>query len=752
MRSVNPTDTDSKKTMHFPVAGMTCQACAHTVERALTAIPGVTRPEVNFGSRTASLHYDTERTSKREIRLAIESAGYRVPEFDGEQPRTLAEDVAFAEEEEARELARLTRDALLAATLGAGTIAATLVGTNPWIAALLATPVVWVAGAGVLTSGLRAFANRSPDMNSLVALGALAAWVSGLAAPLWPEVFGLSGHHLRAAVMILGFVLFGRWLEGRARTRAGRAVRALLDLTPQRARVLSRGEERDVPLEDVRPGQLVLVRPGERVPVDGILFDGQTSVDESMLTGESIPVERSPGDAVHAGTINGMGSVSIQAKAVGEASLVGRIAALVHAAQGSRAPVQRLADRVSAVFVPIVLTLAVATVVVWTLAGAASADVLSRLVAVLVVACPCALGLATPTAVMVAVSRAARAGVLFREAGALERLALVDTIVLDKTGTLSEGRPELVSIDLLGNTDELELLSWAAAVERHSEQPLARAVLDAAKARGLTLPAASDFEAVAGVGVAANVAGKHIRIGSPRSLASAADARVTAAVAAVSERGQTPVVVSVDERPAAVFAFHDPLRRGSRASIEALHELGLSIAIFSGDHDGPVRAVALELGIDDARSALSPTEKATALRALAADGRRVAMVGDGVNDALALALADVGIAMGSGTDVALEAADIALLENEPERLPFLVELARRTRSTIRTNLTWAFAYNALALPLAAGVLVPWNDWSIPPQWAAAAMAGSSLFVVLNSLRLARVGPTKARATAGPQTP
>ena len=726
-----------RTSLSFPVTGMTCQACASSVEKALSAVPGVVHAEVNFGSRSARVERDPSRAAPADIRRAVIAAGYGVPEEAGEADSGLAGDLAFAERAEQEVNARLRRDAIVAGVFGALTIAA---GSDygPWIPTACAGVSLFGAGAGLLAGGWRAARRRSPDMNTLVALGSFSAWIAGGLAPFAPETFGAQGPHLQAVVMILASVLLGRWLEGRARARAGGAVRTLLDLTPPTARVLRRGEEVEIPLAEVRPGNLVLVRPGERIPVDGTILQGHSTVDESMLTGESVPVECGPGESVHAGTLNGLGALSLQATGIGVQSVLGRIAAAVHAAQGSRAPIQRTADRVSAVLVPVVLGIAVASFLIWLAAGAGPDAAVGRFVAVLVVACPCALGLATPTAILVASGRGAREGCLLRTADALQRLASVDAIALDKTGTLTHGVPRLERVaPVADGFDENEILRLAGAVERPSEQPLASAVVQAAEERGLTLPPVNHFQAEPGRGVHGEVEGRAIWIGSPRAAAEADlfDGSEVQHLSEIEERGETPVLVAIDGRLAAVLAMTDALRAESADAVRDLQGLGLEVHVLSGDHPPAVRAVAQRLGADHHRGALSPEEKADYLRELARAGRRTAMAGDGINDALALTVADVGLAMGGGADVAIEAADGALLRDDPSSLPILIRLARRTMTTIRINLAWAFGYNLVALPVAAGALAPWTGWTLPPQWGAVAMAASSLLVVLNSLRL-----------------
>jgi Cu+-exporting ATPase len=698
-------------------------------------VPGIAAAEVNYGSRTASLRLEPAGADEAALRAVLGREGYGIPE-GALTGRTLEEDLEYSERGEREELRRNRLGALVAAAGTAVLLAGHSLGlphaAAPWIAA----PVVFWAGRDLQLRGWRAARTLSPDMNTLVALGTTVAWLAGtLAGPL-PSWFGGAGEHLHAATMITAFVLFGRWLESRARTTAGDAVRKLLELSPPTARVLVRGEEVEVPVEEVRPGQLVLVRPGERVPVDGRVMGGRSELDESHLTGESFPVERGPGEGVFAGSINGSGALRVQASGVGADSTLGRIARAVREAQGSRAPIQRLADRVSAVFVPVVLAAALATLGLW-LALEGPEVAVTRAVAVLVIACPCALGLATPTAIVVASGRGAREGVLVRRAETLERLAAVDAAVFDKTGTLTAGEPHLERIDCAEGVDEAELLTLAASVEAQSEQPLARAILDAARDRGLGRRPATGFRAEPGQGVRATVEGREVWIGSPRAARARGlgTAWLEGRLEALSAEGWTPVVVELDGSPAAVLGLFDAPRPGAARALEALRGLGIAPVLLSGDELAPVRRLAAELGIEDARARLRPEEKVEAVHALEGAGRRVVMVGDGVNDAPALAAAHVGVAMGGGADVALAAADCALLGDDPGRVAVLLRLARATLGTIRANLFWAFAYNLVGLPLAAGALAPLGVPGISPALAAGAMSASSVCVVLNSLRL-----------------
>lgn len=727
------------RALQVPISGMTCQACASKVERILEGQAGIEHAQVNFGARTATLTLSPEEEAaldEKQLGAELAQAGFGIPEGPLGSG-SLEEDVTFSEDAARRDL-RSHRIGFLAAAAGTGVLFLLhLRHVHGLVPALVAAPVVFGAGRDILARGWRAARTGAPDMNTLVGLGTLVAWSAGLLGALLPEWFGDAGEHIHAATMITAFVLLGRWMEARARSKAGDAVRALLELTPDTARVMRMGEEVEVPLGELRVGQLVLVRPGERVPVDGTIMSGETSLDESHLTGESFPVERAPGEKAFAGSINGLGSISLQATGIGAVSALGRITQAVRDAQGSRAPIQRLADRVSAIFVPAVLFIAFATWITWWFLSDPPTAI-SRAVAVLVIACPCALGLATPTAILVASGRGAREGVLVRTAEALERLATIDTVVFDKTGTLTAGEPVVKAIltDEASDGGADELLALAASVERHSEQPLARGIVAEAKSRGLQIKPSTDFLAEPGRGVSGRVGELVVWIGSPRAAQTRGSAdRVQAWTDELSDSGWTPVIVEVAGRIAGAIGLFDAPRPESSAALQALRRQGIEPRILSGDHTEAVKRLAEELGLEQARGRLQPEEKAAELTELAARGRRVAMVGDGINDAPALAAARVGIAMGGGADVAIEAADCALLRDDPRCVSLLIELGRKTVRTIRGNLFWAFAYNMVGLPLAAGVFVPWTQLTISPTWAAAAMSLSSVSVVLNSLRL-----------------
>jgi Cu+-exporting ATPase len=721
--------------LEIPIEGMSCQACAQSIEKALLALPGVSQAEVNYGSRSARVLREPQRAGNELIAAAIQKAGYQVPSDLGAKD-SLWSHAQFGEQAELRALARSRRDAWIACGLGLPIVLAHPLALDPQLALLLAIPVQFIAGFSLLSAGLRAALRMAPDMNTLVAMGSLAAFFSAATETLWPGTLPGAEQHLHAAALILAFVLLGRWLEIRVRRRSGDAIRSLLALTPSRVHVLRKGVPTEVELSEVKPGNLVLVRPGERIAVDGEILEGSSWLDESTWTGESAPIARGAGEHVRAGSLNGSGALSLRAVGVGSDSSLGRVVAAVRTAQGSRAPVQELADRLSAILVPLVLLFAAATLGIWLALGAGAASALERAIAVLVVACPCALGLATPAAVIAAVGRGAREGVLVRDAGALQRLVDIDTIVFDKTGTLSCGRPSLVSTELDG-IERDTALQLAASVEVGSEHTLGEALHAAALERGLSILPSADFLALPGAGAQARVANQLVFVGShAAALERALDPPLAARLLETAlARGESTTLLLVDGQPRAAFGFRDKLRPGAKAAIEELRTQGLAVQIFSGDNPTAVSRVAKELGVEHARGAMTPESKAEAIAQLARAGRKAAMVGDGVNDAAALAGAHVGMAMGGGSDVAIEAADCTILRDDPTRVPLLVSLARRTLHTIRVNLAWAFGYNLIAMPAAAGALEPWLGWSPSPALAAAAMAASSLAVVLNSLRL-----------------
>ena len=623
-------------------------------------------------------------------------------------------------------------------------------GGSNWLELVLATPVVLWGGWPFFVRAVQALRHRTANMFTLIALGTGAAWAFSVVATAAPELFpaGFRGEHgvpvyFEAAAVIVTLVLLGQVLELRARRQTGSAIRALLGLTPKTARrVRPDGTDEDVPLGDVQVGDRLRVRPGEKVPVDGTVAEGRSAVDEAMVTGEPMPVEKNPGDAVIGGTVNGTGGFVMAATKVGAETLLARIVALVGEAQRSRAPVQRLADLVAAWFVPAVVLVAVVTFVVWAAFGPspALAYALVNAVAVLIIACPCALGLATPMSIMVGVGRGAREGVLVRNAEALERMERVDTVVVDKTGTLTEGKPKLVTVESAGGVTEQELLRLAAALERGSEHPLAAAVVAGAKERGVEAPAAEGFESVSGKGVRGRVDGRTVALGNRAMMADAGVGAIddlTGRADALRAGGQTVLFLAVDGKPAGLLGVADPIKATTPEAVARLHAEGLRVVMLTGDSRATAEAVAKTLGIDQVFAEVLPDQKAEAVRRLQAEGRKVAMAGDGINDAPALAAADVGIAMGTGTDVAMESAGVTLVKGDLRGIAKARGLSRAVMANVRQNLVFAFAYNLLGVPVAAGVLYPFFGLLLSPMIAAAAMSLSSVSVVANALRLRR---------------
>ena len=617
-----------------------------------------------------------------------------------------------------------------------------------WIELVLGTPVVLWSGWPFLERGWNSFRTWNLNMFSLIGMGVLAAWIFSVVAVLAPDIFpdgfrdpeGHVGVYFEAAAVIVTLVLLGQVMELRAREGTGKAIRALLDLAAKTARVIrADGTEEEIPLEHVAVGDQLRVRPGDKVPVDGVVLKGRSSIDESMITGEPVPVEKVEGDAVTGATINGTGSLVIEAKRVGSDTMLAQIVEMVAAAQRSRAPIQKYADKVAGMFVPAVIGIAVLAFIAWAIWGPAPAlaYALIAAVAVLIIACPCALGLATPMSIMTATGRGAQAGVLIKNAEALERFEKIDTLIVDKTGTLTEGRPRLVAVMPEEGHDEIEVLSLAASLERGSEHPLAEAIVRGADERGVAMETASEFEAVTGKGVMGTVSGKRVALGN---LALLTDLGLEGA--ALSERanarrdqGETVMFVIVADKIAGLISVADPVKDTTPAAIADLHNLGLTIIMATGDNERTAQAVAARLGIDDIRAGVLPEDKARLIRELQEGGAKVAMAGDGVNDAPALAQADVGIAMGTGADVAIESAGITLVKGNLDGIVRARKLARATMRNIRQNLFFALIYNASGVPVAAGVLYPFFGILIGPMFAAFAMSASSISVVLNSLRL-----------------
>ena len=622
------------------------------------------------------------------------------------------------------------------------------IGAFNWkvISFVLATFVLFVPGIIFYRKGVPALLRWAPDMNSLVVLGATAAWAFSTVAtfaPQWlPE--GTANIYFEAAAVIVTLILVGRWIEARAKGRTGQAIRRLMSLQAKTARVVREGVEQDVAVDAVKVGDVVVVRPGERVPVDGVVTDGASFVDESMLTGEPIPVEKTAGVEVTGGTLNTTGAFRFEARQVGAQTVLAQIVRMVEAAQGAKLPIQALVDKVTGWFVPAVMAIAALTFVVWFLFGPdpALGMALVATVSVLIIACPCAMGLATPTSIMVGVGRAAELGVLFRKGEALQALQGVDVVAFDKTGTLTEGRPTLTDLVTAEGFDEATVLAQVAALEIRSEHPVARALVAAAEARGVTVAQPLDFASIPGKGVTGLVDGARVAVGADRYMAElGCDVAVFAEAAArLGDEGKTPLYAAVDGRLAVIIAVADPVKATTAEAIAALHELGLKVAVISGDNRRTAAAVARRLGIDEVHAEVMPDGKVAVIEELKKGGRRVAFVGDGVNDAPALAAADVGLAVGGGSDVAIESADVVLTGGDLRGAVSAIGLSRATMGNIRQNLAWAFGYNVLLIPVAAGVLYPVFGLMLSPMLAAGAMALSSVSVVLNALRLKTFKP------------
>ena len=729
----------------LPVAGMTCASCVNRIERFLNRADGVADAVVNLATERATVRFDPARIDRGGIVAAIEAAGYEVMPLStaGEAEATDAEQLTRALERRV-----LLRDALLATGIGLAMMAVALwPGGVPWPMDRVnvwmlapATVVQFVFGRRFMVAAARGLRHGDLTMDTLVSLGTLAAYGYSLALTLAGS--GTETYFDSAAV-IIGLVLLGRWLESRAKGQAAGAIRALLELRPTTARVLRDGREADLPIDQVRVGDMLRVRPGERVPVDGAVVDGSSAVDESMLTGESIPVDKRAGDQVIGATMNASGSFVMRAERVGRDTTLAQIARLVEEAQGSKAPIQRVVDQVTARFVPVVVVVAAAAFALWLLLGAAPSlpSALTAAVAVLIIACPCAMGLATPTAIMVGTGKGAEAGILVRDGAALEQAQRITAVVLDKTGTITRGQPAVMELRPVAGIGDDELLRLAAAAERGSEHPLAAAIVRLAAERGPELPAASDFLAIPGGGIRATVEGRGVAVGSERLLAEqGVDVTPLRDLARkTADNGQTPVLVAVDGAPIGLFAIADAVKPESAEAVRRLQGAGLQVWMITGDRGAVAEAIGAQVGIapDRILAEVRPGEKAAKVAALQAEGAVVAMVGDGINDAPALAQADVGVAIGTGADVAVEASDITLVGDDLRSVAAAIRLSRATMRTIRQNLGWAFGYNLVLIPVAAGALFPLTGWLLSPALAAGAMALSSVSVVTNSLRLRR---------------
>ncbi|MDW5317643.1 heavy metal translocating P-type ATPase [Rhizobium sp. PL01] len=744
-------------TQELGIEGMTCSSCVSRVEKALKTVPGVKDASVNLATERATVRI-VSGTSALSLEDAVRAAGYEVRRITTDRSTDNNED------RRDREANRLKMSLALSAALtlplfvlemGSHFIPAIHdwimvnigMGNNLVIQFVLATIVLFGPGLRFFRKGVPNLLRWTPDMNSLVVLGTSAAWSYSVVATFLPGVLpsGTANVYYEAAAVIVTLILLGRYLEARAKGKTSQAIKHLIGLQAKTAHV-KRGEDFvEIEIGDVALGDFVRIRPGEKVPVDGRVTDGTSYVDESMITGEPVPVKKSAGAEVIGGTINKTGSFTFEATKIGSDTLLAQIIKMVEAAQGSKLPIQALVDRVTGWFVPAVIAAATLTFMAWLLFGPSPAltFALVNAVAVLIIACPCAMGLATPTSIMVGTGRAAELGILFRKGEALQTLRDVDVVALDKTGTLTKGKPELTDFVVSAGFDRAETLRLVASLETQSEHPIAEAIVAAAKADGLSLPDVSDFEASPGYGVSGRIDGRSVLVGADRSMTrSGIDiSSFSDQAAALGNAGKSPLYAAIDGRLAAIIAVSDPVKETTPQAIKALHALGLKVAMITGDNRRTAQAIARQLGIDEVVAEVLPDGKVEAVRKLRSGGRKVAFIGDGINDAPALTEADIGLAVGTGTDIAIESADVVLMSGDLNGVPRAIAISKATIRNIRQNLFWAFAYNVSLVPVAAGVLYPVNGTLLSPILAAGAMGLSSVFVLANALRLRRFKTT-----------
>ncbi|MCV9906498.1 heavy metal translocating P-type ATPase [Brucella sp. HL-2] len=736
------------------IEGMTCASCVSKVEKALNAVPGVTRASVNLATERAHVEL-AGQVPLSDLIKAVETAGYEARSLD--EARSDATQETQSDKRDA-EAAELKKSVILAAVLtlpvfilemGSHIIPAvhmfvmdTIGMQNSWyFQFVLTTMVLFGPGMRFFKKGIPALLRGTPDMNSLVVVGTTAAWGFSVVATFWSDILpeGTVNVYFEAAAVIVTLILIGRYLEARAKGRTSAAISRLVGLQAKSARVVRDGETVDVPLDDVRVGDIVQVRPGEKVPVDGEVIEGSSYVDESMITGEPVPVAKEEGAEVVGGTINKTGAFSFRATKVGRDMVISQIVRMVEDAQADKLPIQAKVDKVTGWFVPAVLVAAALTFVVWLVIGGTGmmGFALVNAIAVVIIACPCAMGLATPTSIMVGTGRAAEFGVLFRRGDALQTLRDASVIAVDKTGTLTQGKPALAHFAVVDGVNKDEALALVAAVEARSEHPIADAIVTAAKEKGLKLADVSAFESVPGFGLKASVAGHEVAIGADRYMAKLGyDVAVFADDASrLGDEGQTPLYAAIDGKLAAIITVADPMKETTPAAIAAMHEQGLKVAMITGDNRRTAQAIAKRLGIDEVVAEVLPDGKVEALKRLSAGGKRIAFVGDGINDAPALAAADVGIAIGTGTDIAIESADVVLMSGDLRGVVNAIAISKATIRNISENLFWAFAYNVALIPVAAGILYPFTGTLLSPVLAAGAMALSSIFVLSNALRL-----------------
>jgi Cu+-exporting ATPase len=721
----------------FDVTGMTCATCVQNIETALSGLDGVVSASVNLASEKAYVRYNPEMVTVAGLKKAISDAGYKAVPADekaGDYERQARD----------REQRRLVLLLIFSFSLAIPVFVLSMVmpfdsSADNWLLLGLTTPVQFLVGWQFYVGTYKALRNRRANMDVLIALGTTAAYVYSLLVTAMPATFE-GDVYFDTAALIISIVLLGRYLEARAKGRASEAIKKLMGLRPKTASIIVDGVETHVAVEDVEVGQIVVVRPGERIPVDGMVVEGASAVDESMLTGESMPVDKKTGDGVVGATINKDGMLKFRATKVGKDTALAQIIRLVEQAQGSKAPIQRLADSVAAVFVPAVITIALIAFIAWfVILGKPFVFALEAAISVLVIACPCALGLATPTAIMVGTGKGAQNGILIKSAASLERAYRIDTIVFDKTGTLTEGKPVVTDVVSLGGASEADILRLAASAEKGSEHPVGQAIVAAARKEGREPSDPESFQALSGRGVLATVEGKEVLLGN-RILMNdngVQTANVEETVTGLENKGKTVMLVALERKVAGLIAVSDTLRDNAAEAIGQLQRMGLETVMITGDNQRTAEAIAREAGMEKVLAQVLPDDKAREVQDLQAGGKVVAMVGDGINDAPALAQADIGIALGSGTDVAMESGDVVLVRNDLRDVPEAIRLSRYTISKVKQNLFWAFAYNTLGIPIAAGVLYPWTETLLNPVIAAAAMAFSSISVVSNSLLMNR---------------
>ena len=749
-------------TTTLKLKGMSCASCANSIQTAIQQVPGVNDVQVNFAAEQASVEYDEQGTNLEKIQAAVAVAGYEASE---------RENLGIGKEDAQEQAERKAQQkALLLKTVVSGVVGIVLIlGTLPmmlgveipswpmflhngWLQFVLATPVLFWCGQSFFVGAWKAFTHRAANMNTLIALGTGAAYAYSLFVTLFPSFLTSQGLapdvYYEAAVVIIALLLLGRYLENRARGQTSDAIRQLMGLQANTARVVRGNEEVDLPLEEVVVGDIVVVRPGEKIPVDGEVTGGSSTVDESMVTGEPVPVKKEQGEEVIGATINKTGSFRFRASRVGKDTVLAQIVQLVQDAQGSKAPIQKLADQVTGWFVPVVIAIAITTFVLWfTVMGNVTLALLTT-VGVLIIACPCALGLATPTSIMVGTGKGAENGILIKDAESLERSHKIQAIVLDKTGTLTEGKPTVTDYQTvrgIANGNELKLLQMAAAVERNSEHPLAEAVVNYAQSQGIEkskLTGTQNFEAVTGKGVQGTVEGQLVQIGTERWMQELGvnTERLQGQRQAWEAAAKTTAWIAIDGKAEGLMGISDALKKTSMQAVSALQKMGLEVVMLTGDNQQTAEAIAQAVGIRRVFAEVRPDQKAAQIKRLQSEGKVVAMVGDGINDAPALAQADVGLSIGTGTDVAIAASDITLISGDLQGIVTAIQLSKATIANIRQNLFFAFIYNVAGIPIAAGILYPIFGWLLNPIIAGAAMAFSSVSVVTNALRLRNFQP------------